>query len=409
MSASPGRLAAARALLAIEDGTHLEDALARLAPATGADRDLAWFLAFGVQRRRGHVDAALRPLLHQPLAALDPEVRAALRIGAFERLYARTAPHAAVHQAVEVVRKLGAGRAHGMVNAVLRRVKMPERLGEADALDHPAWLVARWRQRYGDAAARAWCEANAEPPPLFVVTRDPAGGGPVPEGASPASVAGVPLPGVYRLDAAGGTIPGLRGFAEGAWWVQDAASVAVADQVPAGEGARVLDACAAPGGKAFRLASRGARVLAVDRSADRLVSVTEGAARLGLPVEVRAHDWTEGPIDGLGTFDAVLVDAPCSGLGTVRRHPEIRWRRQEPDLVGAAATQERILAAASAHVAPGGALVYAVCSPEPEEGPEVVERFLAAHDAFEQVGGLSTAPPADGEDAHFVAVMRRRR
>jgi 16S rRNA (cytosine967-C5)-methyltransferase len=401
--------------MATETGAHLDEALAVHAPPPGPDRDLAWFLAYGVMRRRGHLDAALRTVLTQPLAALDPPVRAALRIGTMELLFARTRPHAVVHQAVEVVRALGAGRAHGLVNAVLRRVALPSHLSEPDRLDHPAWLVARWKERYGAQQTASWCEANAEPPPLFVVAKDESATLPV--GAEPASWHGQPVPGVYRVAAAGssGAVPSWAGFGEGSWWVQDLASVMVADLVPVG--GTVLDACAAPGGKAFRLASRGANVLAVDREEARLVKVREGAQRLALPVESRRHDWTQGPLNDLGSkdatpsgrplFDAVLVDAPCTGLGTVRRHPEIRWRRTEPDLYGAAALQGRILDAVAHHVRPGGALIYAVCSPEPEEGEQVVDRFLARHPGFDRDTVLTTAPPEQGEDAHFAARLRR--
>ncbi len=404
MSASPARVAAAAALVAVdEEGAHLEDALAARLPEDRAERDLAWFLAYGVMRRRGHVDAALRELSARPLGAMDPAVRAALRVGAFELLYARTPKHAAVHQAVETVRALGAGRAHGMVNAVLRKLRAPEHLSRADELDHPAWLVDRWTDRYGAEATERWCAANAEPPPLFLVRRDRSA--PPPDDAAPAEVGGRTLPGVWRVPTGDPTT--RPDFQAGGWWVQDAASVAVADLVPGGEGTRVLDACAAPGGKSFRLASRGLRVLATDRDARRLKLVDEGAKRLGLPVETRVLDWTRPGHEALGTFEAVLVDAPCSGLGTVRRHPEIRWRRTEPDLLGAAALQERILGAAASHVAPGGALIYAVCSPEPEEGEAVIAQFLATHREFGVEERLSTAPPQAGEDAHFAVRMRR--
>ncbi len=396
-----GRLAAAKALVATEEGAHLDEALAATAPPLGPDRDQAWFLAYGVERRRGHVDAALRVHLTRPLGDLDPPVRAVLRVGAFEKLYARTAAHAIVHEAVEVARALGAGKAHGMVNAVLRRVAPPERLGTADALDHPAWIVQRWTARYGADAARRWCEDNAAPPPLFVVRQQGAAG---PEGEAVA-LHGQPLAGVLRVRVSA-PIPDLPGFAEGGFWVQDAASVAVCDLVPVQEGMRVLDACAAPGGKSFRLASRGANVVAVDRSDQRLDLVRQGAGRLRLPVATRLHDWSTGPLGE--TFDAVLVDAPCSGLGTLRRHPEIRWRRSESDLVRAAVLQERILEAAAASVAPSGSLVYAVCSPEPEEGEEVAARFLASHPEFGREESVSTAPPEIGEDAHFGTRMRKR-
>jgi 16S rRNA (cytosine967-C5)-methyltransferase len=411
-TASLARIGAARALMATETGAHLDEALATHAPPPGPDRDLAWFLAYGVMRRRGHLDAALRTVLTQPLAALDPPVRAALRIGTMELLFARTRPHAVVHQAVEVVRSLGAGRAHGLVNAVLRRVALPSQLSEPDRLDHPAWLVARWKERYGAEQTTRWCEANAQPPPLFVVAKDE--NARLPAGAEPATWQGEPVPGVYRVTSEG-AVPSWAGFGEGSWWVQDLASVMVADLVPV-EGA-VLDACAAPGGKSFRMASRGAKVLAVDREAARLAKVREGAERLALSVVSVRHDWTQGPLEGSAQqgfpsgerplFDAVLVDAPCTGLGTVRRHPEIRWRRTEPDLYGAAALQGRILDAVAHHVRPGGALIYAVCSPEPEEGEQVVDRFLARHPVFDRESVLSTAPPVDGEDAHFAARLRR--
>ncbi|MEQ1503828.1 MAG: transcription antitermination factor NusB, partial [Myxococcota bacterium] len=392
------RYAAATSLIEAEDGAHLEDALDANAPPAGPDRDLAWFLAFGVLRRRGHVDAALRSLVSQPITALDPPVRAVLRLGAFEVLFARTPRHAIVHQAVETVRALGAGRAHGMVNAVLRRVEPIESLSEADALDTPAWLLARWNQRYGVEATAAWCRANAENPPLFAVAK--------PGWAAPSDWTPVGRD-VYRVEATG-QVSALPGFAEGAWWVQDLASVQVADLVAdaAAPGSTVLDACAAPGGKTFRLAARGLAVFATDVDPRRLDRVREGAARLGLVTHGQVVDWTDGGAD-LGAYDAVLVDAPCTGLGTVRRHPEIRWKRTEPDLYRASALEHRIADRALAHVRPGGFAVYAVCSPEPEEGEEVVERLLADRPGWTVEARLSTAPPVAGEDAHFAVRIRR--
>lgn len=406
--ASPARVAAARALIEVEEGAHLDESLARLAPERGLDRELSWFLAFGVLRRRGHVDAALRPTLSRPLGSLDPEVRAVLRIGAFERMFARTQPHAIVHQGVEVIRALGMGRASGLVNAVLRRIKEPRRLRPAEALDHPDWLVARWTERYGGEATERWCRASAEVPPLFLVARSE-GASPLPSDRVEVSLGGARVPQCFRLEPPpSGPIPELPGFAEGAWWIQDLASVAVADLVGAGEGTRVLDTCAAPGGKSFRMASQGARILATDRSEERLGLLRAGAERLSLEIEARVHDWAEGPLaSGVGAFGAVLVDAPCSALGTVRRHPEIRWRRQPTDLREMAQLQARILEHASSAVAVGGVLVYAVCSPEPEEGQQVVDRFLGGHAGFVLEEVLQTAPPSQGEDAHFAARMRR--
>lgn len=390
----------------MDDGAHVEDVLAHLAPKDPRARAFAWFLALGTLRRRGHVDAALRPVLSRPIATLDPEIRATLRVATFEKLYGRNDDHVVVHQAVEVAKALGAGRARGLVNAVMRRVEAPRDLAAFEALDHPAWIVARWTGRYGEEATRAWCEANAEPPPLTAVVRGDAAAlfarwaedGITVE---PVTVDGRSLDGVVHVIGHTGAVPDLPGFDEGAFWIQDAAAVAVADLVQAGPGVRVLDACAAPGGKTARLVAAGASVTAVDVVGARLARMREGLARLEVDATLRHHDWTEGPMPDAGApFDAVLVDAPCTGLGTVRRHPEIRWRRQLLDVLQAPETQLAILEGAAHHVRSGGVLVYAVCSPEPEEGEGVVQRFLDDHPEFTLELTLDTAPPQDGEDAH---------
>jgi 16S rRNA (cytosine967-C5)-methyltransferase len=410
--ANAGRIAAARALIAVEEGLHVEDVLAERAPSEGSDRRLAWHLALGVLRRRGQVDAALRTVITRPLASVDPEVLAVLRIGMFERLFSRTPPHAAVDQAVETVRSLGAGRASSMVNAVLRRAELPEQLDEADALDHPAWLLARWTQRYGADAARAWCVANGENPPLVISTRgdcEAVGEKLAAAGVSvhPVRVGGQLLERALRLEDQHGRVEELPGFFDGEWWVQDAASIAAAEMVPA-SAQRVLDACAAPGGKAFRLASRGAQVFAVDVNETRLQRVKHGSGRLKLKIPVRVHDWERGPLPGEERFDAVLVDAPCTGLGVVRRHPEIRWRRGPFDAMRVAGRQLRILQHAAPHVGADGALVYSVCSPEPEEGEQVISAFLASVPGWQLDHAWSSAPPVEGEDAFFAARLIRR-
>jgi len=410
---SPARVAAALALVKVDQGAHVEDELARLAPADPRDRGHAWFLALGVLRHRASVDAALRPLLKRPLGGLDPEVRAVLRLGTFEKLHGRAADHAVVHESVDVVKAIGGARASGLVNAVLRKVR-PVPLSDEESLEHPSWLLARWTARYGHQATQAWARANNEPAPVSVVTADPSLQASLSEAGvqtEPVQLGERVLPGVLRLVGPEGPITALPGFDEGRFWVQDPAAVAVADLVlgdaPA-EGLRVLDACAAPGGKTFRLLSRGAQVTAVDNVGARLQRIREGLARLGLTATLRHHDWTQGPLpDAGGPFDAVLVDAPCTGLGTVRRHPEIRWRRQLVDVLSMPELQGTILESAATHVAPGGRLIYAVCSPEPEEGEGVVQAFLQAHPEFEREQSLSTAPPAGDEDAHVAVVMRR--
>jgi 16S rRNA (cytosine967-C5)-methyltransferase len=404
-------VAAARALIAIEEGAFAEDVLPDLLP-DGRDHDLGWFLTLGVQQNRGIVDAALRPHLRQPLGGLDAEVRAVLRLGTFEKLFARTKAHAAVHQNVEVAKAVGARRAKGLVNAVLRRVQLPESPQRVERLNHPAWLIARWDTRYGAAQTDAWCAKNGEHAPLVVVLKDP---GLVSVWKEQGLVLQPGLAGdrspanCWLVSGHQGLINNLPGYDEGGFWVQDATAVAVADLCGAKAEHTVLDACAAPGGKTMRLLMSGARVTAVDRSQGRLKRVSENLARVQLTCEsLHAHDWREGPLKALGTHDIVLVDAPCTALGTLRRSPEIRWRRHERDLVELAQRQREILAAAAAHVSPGGALVYAVCSPEPEEGQQVVDQFVEQHPDFAVEVALSTSPPQHDEDAHQAFRLRRQ-
>ena len=401
--ANPGRTAAARCLVAIEEGAFAEDALARLAP-TGRDRGLTWHLVLGVLQRRRTVDAALRPVLSQPMSLLEPEVRAVLRIGTYERVLGGTAPHAAVSQGVEVVASLGKRRAKGLVNAVLRRVRLPDDLSRGERLDHPDWLIERWTERFGEEAVDAWCRDNNTPAPLTVALC----GEPPREAWEEAGVAFRPaqtgdrtLGGAWTLEGWRGPITELPGFERG--WVQDAAAAAVADEA---EGEHVLDACAAPGGKTFRLVANGHRVTSVDRSGDRLERLREGLERLKMAADVHVHDWREGPHPTLGQFASVVVDAPCTALGTLRRHPEIRWRRQPDEPARARTTQLDVLEATRAHVAPGGCLVYAVCSPEPEEGEECTAAFLRRHSEFTLESAWCSAPPTHGEDAFYAARLR---
>ena len=397
---NPGRLAAVRVLVSVERGHHAEDLLADLAPPDAADRGLAWHLSLGVLRRRGTLDAALAPLVSRPLASLDPAALAALRVGLFEIALSRTPLHAAVDQAVEACRAAGAPRAAGFVNAVLRRaarIPLPDDIW----MDLPDWLSERWAD-YGP-----WVAQMRDPAPLCGVLRTP---GATPEGleTAPATAGGEPVQDAFVVLHPQGPVDRLAGFAEGAWWVMDPSSARIADLAweAAGQATpRVLDACAAPGGKTLRLAARGALVVACDGAADRLARVEEGRARVGLEgIELRHHDWLEGPIEGLEPCDVVLVDAPCSGLGTVRRHPEIRWLRRPSDPAAMALRQLPILRAAATHVAPGGALVYAVCSPMREEGEGVVTQL----DGWTVERQWASVPPSGDEDAFQGFVLRRR-
>lgn len=395
---NPGRRAALLVLVAVEEGGHAEDLLAGAAPHDPRDRGLCWHLVLGVLRRQGAIDALLQPLLKQPIARLDPPVRAVLRLGTFELHHARSPAYAVVSEAVEAARSVGAGRASGLVNAVLRRAAAAP-FPSDPALDLPPWL----RARFGGWGA--WLATLSQPPPIAGVLRGPDDA--LPSGAAgPAHAGGEPVPGTFTLTAAEGPVGDRPGFAAGAWWVMDPSAVRVADlafEAADRPAPRVLDACAAPGGKSLRLASRGAQVVAADLVPERLARVAEGAARTGLRVELLQHDWLIGPAKLPRDFDVVLVDAPCTGLGTLRRHPEIRWRRLASDPMAMAIRQASILENAAMHVAPGGALVYAVCSPMVEEGPEVVE----ALEGWTVTHQWSATPPQGDEDAFQCFVLRR--
>ncbi len=428
---NPGRLAALQALVAVDRGEHAEEALARVTPSGLApqDRGLAWHLVLGVLRHRSALDEVIRLVAQRGASTLDAPVAASVRVGLFELRFGGVPPHAAVDQAVEGARALGAAHASGFVNAILRR-QVGVEVGPDALLGHPLWLVARWRERHGSEAADAWMRANNEPAPVYLVAKeDPAGvarefqhrgmalvpvlgaeGAHPLRNASPETVASVEpdgattLPdvvGIFRAPEGAGSPDTWPGYETGRWWIMDPAAVAVADLCGEVDGLEVIDTCAAPGGKSFRLASRGARVVATDSDAKRLARLEAGAARLGLPVVARQHDWAAGPSEDLRA-PVVLVDAPCSGLGVVRRHPDIRWRRTEADLFGYAERQRAILANAAKSVLPGGVLVYAVCSPEPEEGEAV-----AASLGWPSEARFCNAPALDGGDVFQAFRLRR--
>ena len=330
----------------------LDEALDAAGPADPRDRAAAHRLAATVLRRLGTLDAVLEPFLRRA----PPEgVRHALRIGAAQLLLLGTPPHAAVGTAVALARSRGFTPFAGLVNAVLRRVAAAGS-GALDALDGPrldtpAWLWASW-----GADARAIATAHASEAPLDVT--------PAP-GAILEGGAGLPN-GTVRFPP--GTRPTeLPGFAAGAFWVQDAAATLPVRLLRPAPGQRVADLCAAPGGKTAQLAAAGALVTAIDRDGARLHRLRENLARLHLPAEIVEADalsW-QPP----APLDAVLLDAPCTATGTVRRHPDVLRLRRPSDLSAVTAGQDALLRAAAAMLRPGGTLVYAVCSLQPEEGP----------------------------------------
>ena len=343
-----------------------------LAALADRDRALVRALVAMVLRRLGTLRHLIGLFLERGFPADAPRIETVLLIGAAQILWLDVPDHAAVDLAVRLARAdRRATHFTGLVNAVLRRIAQQgrERLAAIDAtsLDTPAWLMERWIAAYGADTARAIALAHAQEPALdLTVKHDPAhwaevlGGRVLPTGSVRAIVHG--------------PVSGLPGFQEGAWWIQDAAAALPARLLGDLRGKTVADLCAAPGGKTAQLAAAGARVIAVDRADARLDRVRRNLDRLGLAAEIVAADaaqWQAPP------FDAVLLDAPCSSTGTIRRHPDVPWRKRPDDIVTLAALQRTLLAHAVELTRPGGLLVYCVCSLEPEEGVEIIADLLA--------------------------------
>ncbi|HTZ71088.1 MAG TPA: transcription antitermination factor NusB [Acetobacteraceae bacterium] len=390
----------------LEKHRSLEEALDALPQADPRDRAAAHRLAAAVLRRMGTLDAVLEPHLRR---APPAPVRLILLLGAAQLLLLETPPHAAVATAVDLARAEGLAPFAKLVNAVLRRVAAegPSLLAELDSprLDTPAWLWTAW-----GAEARAIATAHQHEAPLDLTLRPSA---PPPPGA-------ILLPtGSARLPA-GTHVTDLPGFAEGNFWVQDAAAALPATLLAVRPGERVADLCAAPGGKTAQLAAAGADVTAVERDPHRLKRLGENLSRLRLHATLIAADalsWAPAE-----KFDAVLLDAPCSATGTIRRHPDVPYLKRPADIAALAAVQTRLLHAAARLLRPGGRLIYAVCSLQPEEGqahiidaslpldPFTEAELAALPEARTPAGTLRTHPamwPDKGHlDGFFAARFR---
>jgi 16S rRNA (cytosine967-C5)-methyltransferase len=335
------------------------------------DRALARRIAATTLRRLGTLRTLIGQMLDRGVPSDAPRIEAILLTGAAQILWLDVPDHAAVDLAVRLAQAdHRAGHYAGLVNAVLRRIAREGRVRLADldpiALDTPAWLLTRWRAAYGEATAEAIARANGEEPALDLTVRTE------PEFWA-ARLRGRVMPTGTVRAVAHGPVSLLPGYTEGAWWVQDAAAALPARLIGEAAGRVVADLCAAPGGKTAQLALAGATVTAVDRSAPRLARLRENLTRLSLDatlVTADATEWSGGP------FDAVLLDAPCSSTGTIRRHPDIPWLKQETDLPALIALQRRLLDQAITLLKPGGTLVYCTCSLEPEEGIGQVEALL---------------------------------
>lgn len=352
----------------------LDDAIddnAAMRALTSRDRAFARLLVATVLRRLGQIDTLITGCLKTPLAPRAAMIHDTLRLGVAQLLFLRTPPHAAVATSVDLAHSRGFMSHKGLVNAVLRRLSVegPQRVAEQDAarLNTPEWLWQSWSRAYGEATARAIATAHLKEAPLDLTLRNDVE-------FWRDKLDGIVLPTGTLRRAAGGSVMALPGYGEGAWWVQDAAAALPARLFGELAGRDVIDLCAAPGGKTAQLATAGARVTAVDRSTRRLDRLIANLDRLQMPVEAVAADasvWRPAR-----PAEAVLLDAPCTTTGAIRRHPDVPHLKSPEDVARLAAVQENLLRAAVDMVQPGGTLIYCTCSLEPEEGPQRIAQLL---------------------------------
>lgn len=373
----------------------LYDALeANLSKSKLAPRDLAFArtIVMRALRHLGQIDHVLAHFLREPLPVRAGPAELILRIAAVELLFLDVAPHAAVSSAVALAdRDDRARHFKGLVNAVARRIgtegKAVLAAQDAEIANTPVWAWSAWVTAYGEQTARAIAKSHMAEPSLDITVKDD------PAAWAQRLEAKILPTGTLRR-APGGRIEDLPGYAEGAWWVQDAAAAIPARLLGDVKDKSVVDLCAAPGGKTAQLASFGAKVVAVDHAFDRMKRVMANLSRLNLSAEIEVADALEWRPKALA--DAVLLDAPCTATGTVRRHPDVLWRKNISDVLAQADLQRRLLDAAAEMLKPGGMLVYCVCSLAPEEGEDVIANFLALRDKFER---LRIAPTElDGQE-----------
>ena len=437
--AAPGvtdaRIVAAGILAAVRSGTLLDAAFDLHASRLDA-RDRRWTqeLVYGLLRRRSMLDRLIADRVHGGLARLDADLLDLLRLGAEQLLHMGSVPpYAAIAQTVELAKQRHGIGASKLVNAVLRRLDRERNELQLDSpadpveamsqeFSHPHWLVERWVARWGASQTRVLLVSNNREAPLVVrpfgIVREQL------ESMLEASGVGVddaPLIRDSLQISLGGPLTDLGAFRQGLFFVQDPAATLVTSYAAFPEGALVADLCAAPGGKAVELSRRASGVVAADASFARLARLRATIARLELRnVFPLVSDARRPALRPLG---AVLVDAPCSGTGTFRRHPDARWRLTPKDIATLAAAQRTLLRSAAEIVAPGGLLVYATCSLETEENDDQVEGFLSEHpdwtiepppdgsvpDGVLDGGLLRVLPHQHGTDGAFGARLRRGR
>jgi len=364
------------------------------------DRAFARSIAATSLRRVGQIDAVLRTYQTRRLPPRAGPAQNILRAAAAQILFLGTPAHAAVSNAVEQADKDTDARHYkGMINAVLRKVVSGGQAlleaQDAARLNTPEWLWESWRIAYDEDTARAIATAHQNEPPLDISVRCDAA-----KWAERLEAQLLPTGSLRR--ATGGRIEDLPGFTEGEWWVQDIAASLPVRLFGDVSGKQVIDLCAAPGGKTLQLAAAGANVTSIDRSEIRMRRVQENLTRMKLTATCVTADATQWQPPGPAA--CVLLDAPCSATGTIRRHPDIAWRKTQEQIDGLMALQDRLLLGAAGMLAPGGILVFCTCSLQPEEGPERIEAFLAKGAPFtrvpvrpEEVGGMAELITAQGE------------
>ena len=425
---APARRAAVDALAAIDAGDlDMGSAVARARAGLHDERDRALLLEIvtGTLRMQAAIDYQLAARLKRPLARLDTAVLRVLRMSACQLIYLSRLPASAIiNDAVELTRRSGKSSAAGLTNAVLRSVSReratlswPARANIVEyfsvVLSHPRWLVERWLQRYGEQATESWLAFNNEPAAMclaanrLLTTRDALAG----ELADIGVKTEPTVRAANGLRVIEGRPLGTGAFTAGRFVVQDEASQLVGELASPPPGAIVLDLCASPGGKTVTMSADvgpGGFVVASDVRPQRVRLLASTLTRCRLQNTAVVHVPAEGPLPFCdGAFDLVMIDAPCSGLGTVRRDPDIKWRRTPDDLARFAAAQRQLLARAAGLVKPGGRLLYSTCSSEPEENEEVVDSFLRDRGDFMQERMHQTLPFRDDLEAFFAVVMRR--
>ena len=367
------------------------------------DRALMRRLVATILRRLGTLGHVLSRLLDRGIPTDAPRAQSALLIGAAQILWMDVPDHAAVDLSVRLVQSdRRAAKYAGLVNAVLRRCA---REGQplidevkSQTLDIPEWMLARWIAHYGETTAREIAVALSHEPSLDITVKSDAA-----QWAT--RLHGETLPTGTVRTLLQGSVKMLPGFAEGQWWVQDAAAALPARLFGDIAGKSIADLCAAPGGKTAQLVHAGADVTAVDRSPGRMARLRENLARLSLETETVVTDAAEWQgNEGSAGFDGVLVDAPCASTGTIRRHPDVAWLRQQADIGALTALQKRLLQRAVALLKPGGTLVYCTCSLEPEEGEQAIATLLADEPSMRrapieagEVAGLGEILNPDGD------------